>query len=130
MFLVAAFMAEYKEKIIPFLIKYWWVLIALLVIKREVLHIDVMLAPYPLLHTLLLFGGVLGFAYAFPRLNIKTDISYGVYIYHMTIVNAFIALGFVGKGWTLLAAIVISCILAWISTVTIGKMSIGMKQKL
>lgn len=130
MFLVAAFIAEHKETLLPILMKYWWVLIALLVIKREILHIDVMLALYPLLHTLLLFGGILGFAYAFPRFNIKTDISYGVYIYHMTIVNAFIVLGFVGKGWYLLAVIAISCILAWISTVTIGKMSIGMKQKI
>lgn len=129
MFLIAAFAAEYKEKVLPFLKKYWWIFIALLLFKRFVLHWDVVLALYTCFGTLLLFCGLVGFAYAFPRLNIKTDISYGVYIYHMTVVNALIALGFVGQSWTLWVVMGVTCLLAWLSTVTIGKLSMKQKQQ-
>lgn len=128
MFLMAAFVSEKKDKVIPFLKRYWWVIIALLVLKRYVLHWDV-ISSYALFDTTMLFAGIVGFAYAVPQLNIKTDISYGVYIYHMTVVNALIALGFTGQSWTLWAVIAVTCVLAWISTVTIGRFSIRMKQQ-
>lgn len=54
------------------------------------------------------------------KLNIKTDISYGLYIYHMTVVNILIMLGMTGKIEYMLLAIVISAALALISTKTIG----------
>ena len=130
MFLVAAFAAEYKDKILPFLKKYWWVLFALYLIKKYALQWDVRLSLYNFFGTLLTFGWIVGFAYTFPQINVKTDISYGVYIYHMTIVNALMALGFIGQSWTLWVVIVVTCVLAWISTITIGKMSAQKKQKL
>ena len=129
MFMMAAFTSEKKDKVIPFLKRYWWGIIALLVLKRYVLQWDVLISSYALFDTTMLFAGIVGFAYAVPQLNIKTDISYGVYIYHMTVVNALIALGFTGQSWTLWCVIGVTCILAWISTVTIGRFSIRMKQQ-
>jgi len=123
MFLTAAFASEYKDKAISFLRKYWWLIIVLLLIKRYVLHWDVRFSLYYLFDTVMLFSGLVGFAYAVPQVNIRTDISYGVYIYHMTIVNALIALGFIGQSWTLWFVICTTTLLAWISTVTIGKYS-------
>ena len=123
MFLVSAFAAEYSDKLLLFIKRYWWVFIAILLIKRYVIHRDIAIHSYALFDTLLLFCGIIGFAYAFPKINLKTDISYGIYIYHMTVVNALIALGFVGQEWTFWCVIGLTCLLAWISTVTVGKMS-------
>ena len=77
----------------------------------------------------MLFLCLTGAAYVFPKLNVKTDISYGVYIYHMTVVNALIELGYTGNQWLLLLVTAITFILAWISTKTIGKLSMRMKGK-
>ena len=130
MFIVAAFASEKKEKVIPFLKKYWWLFIGLLIVKRYVLHLDVFISSYALIDTIMLFCGIVGFAYAVPQVNLKTDVSYGIYIYHMTVVNALIALGYVGQSWTLWVVIIITCLLAWISTKTIGRISLKKKQKI
>ncbi len=130
MFIVAAFIAEYRDRILPFLMKYWWIFIALLILKRVLLKWDIaMNDDYALFGVLLLFAGILGFSYKYPWINIKTDISYGIYIYHMTVVNALMVLGYVGQGWTLWAVVGITCLLAWVSTVTVGKMSVNKKEK-
>jgi len=130
MFMLAAFASEKKDKVLPFLKRYWWIFIALLVLKRYVLQWDVLISSYALFDTTMLFAGIVGFAYAVPQLNIRTDISYGIYIYHMTVVNALIALGLTGQSWTLWCVIGVTCILAWISTVTIGRFSLRMKNYL
>lgn len=129
MFLIASLVAEKKDVVIPFLKKYWWVFVALLLLKRYVIDWDIRLSLYGLFDSLLLFTGLVGFAYAVPQVNIKVDISYGVYIYHMTVVNALIVLGFTGEDWILWVVIGVTCLLAWLSTVTIGKLSLKMKQK-
>lgn len=126
-FLVAAFVAEKKEYILPALIRYWWLfLIAVLLIRYTGFDIR---AGYNVLHTITLFACLTGAAYAFPLFNVKTDISYGVYIYHMTIVNALITCGYMRNQWLMLIVIVTTCILAWISTKTIGEYSRQRKYK-
>ena len=127
MFLAASFVAEKKDVVLPFLKKYWWVFLAALLLVR-ISGFDFM-AGYNVLSTILLFLCLTGAAYVFPKLNVKTDISYGVYIYHMTVVNALIALGYTGNQWLLLLVTAITFILAWISTKTIGKLSMRMKRK-
>ena len=131
MFLIASLAAEKKEKVLPFLRSYWWVFIVVLLLnRREFFHWDIKLAIYPFINSLLRVGGIIGFAYAVPQINIKTDISYGVYIYHMTIINALIVLGYVGYSWALWTVIGVTCFLAWISTKTIGRLSVMQKQKI
>lgn len=130
MFIMAAFVAEYKDVILPFLKKYWWAFVVLLIFKREFVRWDIDMSLYQLIYTVLLFCGVVGVAYAFPKINIKTDISYGVYIYHMTVVNALIALGFTGQSWTIYVVIAVTGLLAWISTKTIGHLSVREKSKI
>lgn len=86
-------------------------------------------ASYGILQSITLFLGLTGFAYVTPYLNIKTDISYGVYIYHMTVMNALIALGYMHNQWLLLPVTIATCVLAWISTKTVGEWSKQRKQK-
>ena len=127
MFITASFVAEKKDMILPILKRYWWLLlISVLAVKYS--RFD-FYASYYVLETILLFLCLTGFAYVFPILNIKTDISYGVYIYHMTIVNALIAMGYTKKSVLLVVVLVSTCVFAWISTKTIGRFSKKMKSR-
>lgn len=126
MFLVGAFFSEYKEKALPFCQKYWF---AFGVITIAIMGIgwDIRLGMYGMVRSISLFFCLIGLAYKAPWLNIKTDISYAVYIYHMTIVNALIALGFTGKPLYLLVVTLLTFVISYISTVTIGNLSKWMK---
>lgn len=126
MFITASFVAEKKDTMLPLLKRYWWLLL-ISVLAVKYFRFD-FYASYYVLETILLFLCLTGFAYVFPNLNIKTDISYGVYIYHMTIVNALIAMGYTKKSVLLVVVLVSTCVLAWISTKTIGKFSKKMKK--
>ena len=131
MFMLAAFAAENREKVLPIFKNYWWLYICVLLILKQFLQLDVQMnLYYGLFDTLLLFCGIVGFSYCYPQVNIKTDISYGIYIYHMTVINALISLGFIGQRWTLWVVIGLTCLLAWISTISIGELSISKKKKL
>ena len=126
MFLCASLVAEKKDVMIPFLKKWWWAFVVVLLMKKYIIHWDID-ASYAIFGTLLLFLGMIGFAYSFPKLNIKTDISYGVYIYHMTVVNALITFGLFHNPWLFVLVLVVTCLLAWISTKTVGAWAGRMK---
>ena len=79
--------------------------------------------------TLLLFLGLVGFAYSFPKLNVRTDISYGIYIYHMTVVNALMTFGLFHNPWLFVLVLAVTCLLAWISTNTVGAWAGRMKAR-
>lgn len=127
MFLLAAFAAEKKDIILP-IIKKTWPLIVLSLFIIRYFGCDFR-AGYKVIDSTLLFGGLLGFAYAIPQINIKTDISYGVYIYLMTIVNAMIALGMLYDNRLMLVVIVVTFLIAYISTITVGKWGLNKKYK-
>ena len=127
MFLAASFVAEKKDLMLPFLKKYWWVFMAVLLLVRF-FGLDFR-AGYNVLNTILLFLCLTGAAYVFPKLNVKTDISYGVYIYHMTVVNTLIAMGYAGSQWLILIVTIMTFILAWVSTKTVGSLAMRMKYK-
>lgn len=127
MFIISAFVAEFRDDILPFLKTYWWMFIVLVLLRRNVVYWDIM-AHYSIIDTFMLFCGLVGFAYRVPQINITTDISYGIYIYHMTVVNALIALGYVGQIWSFWFVIGLTCLLAWVSTVTIGRLSANIKK--
>jgi len=128
MFLCASFAAEKKDLLIPVLKKTWWAFVSVLLVDKYLIHFDIVVS-YPILKTLLLFLGLVGFAYSFPRLNIKTDISYGIYIYHMTVVNALLTLGYSHNYWLLLFVAACTSLLAWVSTKTVGEWTKRMKSK-
>ena len=124
MFLIAAFVAEHVEIVRPIAIRWRYFIVALTILLM-VTGCDLTALRYGVGNTLLLFLACLGIGYAFPAVNIRTDISYGIYIYHMTVVNAFIAFG-IGKysGWeafvVLGMVIAVTCMFAWLSTRFIG----------
>lgn len=127
LFIIAAFAAEKRDVIMPFVKKNWWAFIILAVIFNFT-RFDIK-ASYYIFGTITLFAGLLGASYIFPSINIKTDISYGIYIYHMTVVNALITLGYKESLWQLFVVLAITCILAYISTKSVGKISMNAKMK-
>lgn len=129
MFLSAAYIAENRERFLPFIQKYWYVFIAITIITKMA-HLDIDLSKYNLIQTITTFVGLLGISQALPNLNIKTNISYGIYLYHMTVVNALITFNYLHSPWLLFIVIIITCILAWISQKTVGEWSLKTKRNL
>ncbi len=128
MFLLGVFLCDNKERCLGFLKRGWFPLLAVayVVIKSGC---DIHLLHYGLVAGVLSFMGFLGFAYRFPQLNLKVDVSYAVYVYHMVAVNAFITLGFTGSLWYLPLVFVISFAIGFASTKTIGAFGIRKKTK-
>ncbi len=119
MFLLGMMMACFFDKIIPFCKKWWPVFIcAGIIITFTGFDFS---AGYGVLKTLFVLVAIIGFAYCFPQFKLKKDISYGIFIYHMTVVNAMITFGLTGRIIWLMVAMVISCILGYISTIIAGK---------
>lgn len=115
MFVFGAFLSEYSEKILPFLRKWWWVLlIASMITKLTAFDIDT--GSYGMITYILRIPGFIGLCYNLPRLNINFDFSYGLFIYHMIVVNIMIELNLVGEWYHLIIAIVGSIFLAILST--------------
>ena len=127
LFLVGAYITERYDVLIKYLRKLFWIP---LILSFGIMYfgIDIHTHMYPVFRCLFLIMGLIGFAYAFPRLNIKTDISYGIFLYHMTVVNVMIQLGYKNDPMYLVIAMVISVVLAWVSTVTVGRWSVGRKR--
>lgn len=130
LFVLGAFISEYREKFIPALKKFWYIPLALSIITF-IVDFDISGGPYGygILRCSTLILGMLGIAYKFPSLNIRTDISYGIYIYHITIINVFIVMGFTGNQLFLWFAMAISCVFAFFSTKFIGSFAISKKSK-
>lgn len=81
-----------------------------------------------LLLTILIFS----FAYSFPtlsnRLLRKNDVSYGVYIYHIPVINLFIYYGYISSTSILCLALFLTIIIAFISWIFIEKSAIKLKK--
>jgi peptidoglycan/LPS O-acetylase OafA/YrhL len=75
---------------------------------------------------------IFSFAYSFPTLGTillrKNDVSYGVYIYHIPIINLFVYYGYISNILFLISVIVITIIMASLSWGLIEKPAISMKK--
>ncbi len=121
LFMLGVIVCEYSAVFIPFMRKYWWIGLILLLIQRFY-GFDIP-GEYGVIKTLLQCCTWIGFGYALPNLNVKRDLSYGIFLYHMVFMNAFIHLGFT-ESWfwfgTVVGLVIISAIISnrYISQVT------------
>ena len=120
LFLFGAFLADKREQLLPFVKNYWYIVSAFAIFFYFI-EIDIPWTSYDVIKGLLCGYGLIGFAYTFPKLNIEIDVSYGLYIYHMTIVNIMITFGFTGKVVHMVVALIGSFFLAYMSSITIGQ---------
>lgn len=96
LFLMGAFLSDKKLRLLPLVKKYWYI-VSVLAIIFYITGIDIPWTNYGIIKGFLCGYGLIGFAYTFPKINIKIDVSYGLYIYHMTIVNIMITLDILEK---------------------------------
>ena len=81
----------------------------------------------------LLSGLTISCAFTYPHLgNVlkRNDISYGVYIYHMLVINSLVELGYKGKLNYLLVAITVTIFLGILSWFFVEKKALSFKKKI
>jgi len=115
LFLLGMLLADKQEYILVGLKKYWHVSLTFCFLVRF-LPWKMVISGYSVLDNIALGLFCIGFAYAFPGLNIKRDISYALYIYHMIVVNVMITVGCKGTMSAIIIACAVSTMLAFLST--------------
>ncbi len=126
LFLVGAFMSEYFDVIIAWLKKFWWLA---LIISQVAWRTGFDYGSYGTIKSLFLAIAVIGLGYAIPLLNLKLDFSYGLYIYHMIVINVMVHFGCTEKLIWLFVSLIISLLLAVASYYTVGAISRSLRKK-
>ena len=126
----------YKEKIIPFLENKALYVFILYLITSGILYYNGMTPGaydpnvLELLNHFILVLLIFSVAYTKPKLTEKymgnTDISYGLYIFHMVIMNAFIELGFRDDVY-IFPYLICSLFVAWLSWKYVEKQALKLK---
>ena len=126
LFYIGMFIAEFKDILLPFVQKYWYILL----IGAYFFFWTGwdLFSGYYFLWSVFLTSGLIGFAYRFPQLSISPDISYGLFLYHMTVVNVFVNFEWIGNWLYAIPVVLCSVLLAYLSTITIGRISSAKKQ--
>lgn len=107
----------YREKIVPILSK-TKILCVILFIARAIYcdRFGVRIGEYmDMIQVLLLCLMTVGFGYSFGKIRFKFDLSYGLYLYHMVVVDIFVQIGLVGNMGYVAAVYVIAVLCALIS---------------
>lgn len=126
-FIIGAFINEYFDVLHGYLKKYW---LPAFVFSIIVNCSGMDIGAYGTLKVLFLGPAVIGFAYKYKAFDIKHDISYGFYIYHMIVINIMIEKGMVGHFSDLLFAFTVAVIIAVISYGSIGNLSRTMRKNI
>lgn len=88
---------------------------------------------FGLVGAIVLSQTIISLAYTVPGLSYRllkgTDISYGLYLYHMIIINLFIRMGFTADGSTFLPVITLSVAVAYLSWIIVEKPAIALKYR-
>lgn len=125
LFYIGMFIAEFKDRILPVLIKYWYIFLIIAFVFFWTGY-DIF-AGYYLFWSLFLTIGLIGFAYRFPMLSVNPDISYGLFLYHMIVVNIFVNFRWTGSWKYVIPVVLLAGVFAYISTITIGRISVKKK---
>lgn len=105
-FYIGMFIAEFEEWFLPTLQKFWYtcLIIAAVFFWTE---FD-LFSGYYLGWSFFLVAGLIGFAHRFPQFNISPDISYGLFLYHMIIVNIFVNFGWIGNWFYVIPLVIMT----------------------
>ena len=127
LFYIGMAIARFRNGLLPMVRKYWWSFL-LLSVFFYLTGFDIDLY-YKFFRNLFLSLGLIGFAYKFPKLAVPFDISYGIYLYHGIVLNLFVHLGWKGTWLNFIEVFLITLVISFISTMTIGKFSAGKKRQ-
>ena len=112
MFLIGGFVWEYFNSLISIL-KKGWPISLILAIAVNYFQIDI--GNYPLLKSVFLLCFSVGFGYSFPALKLRYDFSYGLYLYHMIVINVMVFFDVSNSIQYIILAYVLSLLLSIIS---------------
>ena len=122
-----------KNKFWRWLIVYALYIVILGHVMGHELHAYQLINFYQFLATILLSIFTLSFAFSFNSLSDKllrhNDISYGIYIYHMLVVNTFVSLGLIADSKYFLATFITTIVLAFLSWKLIEKPALSLKKR-
>ena len=123
-FLIGMYIYTFRDKIIPFLSKYWYIILSVYLIGcfssiQRFFRIWCYTDPFTGI-----FVSVITFSLAYRLGNhrIKYDFSYGIFLYHFAVMNALIQLQIpAASPWSLILMILISILLSVVSLFCIEK---------
>lgn len=119
-FWLGMIIAEFKEVFLPKLVKFWYIPVIGTVCMRFS-PFDIWSRGYPIVLCCFSLIALLALAYKLPKLRIRMDVSYALFIYHMIVVNVIVELGYTGSIVAFIICIIVSFILAILSTLLIGR---------
>lgn len=122
LFFFGCFLAENKEQIVRSVLTRSWLMFLIIALIIHVCGYDLK-TGYSVVHSVTLVSGLIGFAYRFPQLSIKKDISYGIFLYHMIIVNVFMNYDLIENWIYATLVIIITVVMAYVSCITVGAWS-------
>lgn len=112
-FYIGMFIYIFRGKVLPFLVKYFWWLLAIYALwvhgNERLFHLHIGLYVDTLQGIMVSFL-TLGAAYKWGKRSLRHDYSYGIYLYHEIFVNILLIAGFVSSWWSIAAVFV--CTLA------------------
>ena len=89
LFVIGILIYEYRDKMLPLLVRFWYIPLVLYYAVK-IWDIDITGTYINPLSGALLLLTVFALGYRFSRISIRRDYSYGLYLYHMIIVNIFL----------------------------------------
>lgn len=116
LFLIGILVYEFREKVLPTLVRFWFIPLGLYYIVR-LFRIDITGTYINPLSGMLLLLTVFALGYKFNRISIKQDYSYGLYLYHMIVVNILLQTKIFSGVWASLTVIVVSMVVSILSGV-------------
>lgn len=122
-YLAGVFCYCQREVLLPLLKKYC---VLLLILYGALYRIDFLKNGFycGMITSVLFPFVVIGAAYALPKIRLKKDISYGMFLYHWIVINVFVHFDIYKKlHWAaaLLIFVAVSVILGWLSTILVGE---------
>lgn len=117
-FYIAMFIYIYRNKALPLLCRYFWLLLIIYVtyalLNRIFFHIE--LGIYvDTITCVFLTVLTIACAYKFGRRNLRHDYSYGIYVFHCIFVNMLFCLDLKGHWWSIVLVYLLSLSFAWFS---------------
>ena len=131
-YLIGAFIYTFSDKLLPILIsnlKYIVSLYVIICVVNEFMDINIG-EHYSPAEGILLPLIVISLGYAIGQHKLSADLSYGLYLYHMVVINALVELGITGTGYSLVMTYVLTVILALFSWYFIEKPFIKRKNSI
>ena len=114
LFVAGILVYEYRSKILPLLVRFWYIPLVLYYIV-VIWNIDIKGTYINPLSGILLLLTIFALGYRFNNVSIKRDYSYGMYLYHMVIVNILLQTGLLNGASASIVVLVGSLIIAVLS---------------